>query len=41
MLLDGEKLRIKMGKAARRRFEKNFTVGKMVELYEAMYDGVA
>lgn len=38
LLLQDENLREKMGRAARERFEENFTVNKMVREYEKIYD---
>jgi sugar transferase (PEP-CTERM/EpsH1 system associated) len=38
LLLQDEDLRKKMGQAARKRFEENFTVDKMVREYEKIYD---
>ena len=39
ILLDNEDAMTKMGKAARRRFEQNYTIDKMVEAYERLYEG--
>ena len=41
MLLRHRDLMEKMEKTARKRFEENFTVDKMVQAYQEMYDGIA